>query len=256
MGNIYFVQHGGNKISKIAVDTGVMTEFDIPTGPLATVVYLAVSNDASKIWFTEWASNRIGFLDNTLSVPVDLKITSKADHQPITIRLNQTVPLDILITRDNDTSMQLVSFEGIELSLIGMTDSGLRGLTYVAEPPRFNMTEVSRVNGEIKLNADPNEAVAGSYTAMAKISTLERYHLKVSVLQPQLLNLDVPVHKTQGQNLQLSENNEQSSNSMFIWFRDVARFASIGVAVTLIAYLVYRKIRKHRQKRENKNKSI
>ena len=52
-----------------------MTEFDIPTGPLATVVYIAVSPDASKVWFTEWASNRIAYLDNTVEVPLDLKIT-------------------------------------------------------------------------------------------------------------------------------------------------------------------------------------
>ena len=45
-GNIYFPQHGGNKISKISAETGLMTEFDIPTGPLATVVYIAVSPDA------------------------------------------------------------------------------------------------------------------------------------------------------------------------------------------------------------------
>ena len=61
-GNVYFVEHGGNKISKISGD-GLLTEFDIPTGPLATVVYIAVSPDASKIWFTEWESNRIGYLD-------------------------------------------------------------------------------------------------------------------------------------------------------------------------------------------------
>src|SRR6476619_7139276 len=47
-GNVYFPEHDGNKISKISSTTGEMTEFDIPTGPLATVVYIAVSPDASK----------------------------------------------------------------------------------------------------------------------------------------------------------------------------------------------------------------
>ena len=73
-GNIYFPQHGGNKISKISAGTGLMTEFDIPTGPLATVVYIAVAPDASKVWFTEWASNRIAYLDNTVAIPLDLII--------------------------------------------------------------------------------------------------------------------------------------------------------------------------------------
>ncbi|MGA9927895.1 MAG: hypothetical protein WBP96_04765, partial [Nitrososphaeraceae archaeon] len=75
-GNIYFPQHGGNKISKISAETGLTTEFDIPTGPLATVVYIAVSPDAAKVWFTEWASNRIAYLDNTLAIPLDLKTQS------------------------------------------------------------------------------------------------------------------------------------------------------------------------------------
>ena len=44
LGNIYFAQHGGNKISRISASTGLMTEFDIPTGPLATVVYIAGSS--------------------------------------------------------------------------------------------------------------------------------------------------------------------------------------------------------------------
>ena len=58
-----------------------MTEFDIPTGPLATVVHVAVTPDASKVWFTEWASNRIAYLDNTVAIPLDLIIER---NEPIT----------------------------------------------------------------------------------------------------------------------------------------------------------------------------
>jgi hypothetical protein len=36
---------------------------------------------------------------------------------------------------------------------------------------------------------------------------------------------------------------------MFIFLRDLARYASIGVAVTLIGYILYRKIAKARIKR-------
>ena len=59
-GNIYFPQHGGNKISKISAETGLMTEFDIPTGPLATVVYIAISPDALK--FGSRNGHQIGLL--------------------------------------------------------------------------------------------------------------------------------------------------------------------------------------------------
>ena len=30
-----------------------MTEYEIPTGPLATTVFVALSNYNTKIWFTE-----------------------------------------------------------------------------------------------------------------------------------------------------------------------------------------------------------
>ncbi|MGH9993570.1 MAG: virginiamycin B lyase family protein, partial [Nitrososphaera sp.] len=63
-GNIYFPQHGGNRISVID-KTGVMTEYEIPTGPLATAVFIAASDDG-KVWFTEWAANKIAYLDTTV----------------------------------------------------------------------------------------------------------------------------------------------------------------------------------------------
>ena len=37
----------------------------------------------------------------------------------------------------------------IELSAVGMTDSGLQGLTYLAKPQRFNLSETPAINGTI-----------------------------------------------------------------------------------------------------------
>ena len=54
--NIYFVQHGGNRISKIDIKSGIMTEYDIPTGPLSTAVFLTVSDNGERVWFTEYAA--------------------------------------------------------------------------------------------------------------------------------------------------------------------------------------------------------
>lgn len=45
---IYFPQHGGNRVSKIDTQSGIMTEYDIPTGPLSTAVFIAVSDDGKK----------------------------------------------------------------------------------------------------------------------------------------------------------------------------------------------------------------
>ncbi|MEP6576477.1 MAG: hypothetical protein ABJB85_08630 [Nitrososphaerota archaeon] len=253
LGNIYFPEHGGNKISKISVDAGLMTEFDIPTGPLATVVYIAISADSSKVWFTEWASNRVAYLDNTIDIPLDLRVESNSD--PISLKINQSYPLHILVTRKNNTASIPMSLNGMELSLIGMTDSGLQGLTYVAKPQRFNMTEVPSINGVMDLTVDAKEAIDGKYTVMPRISTLENDNLTISFLHPQTVDLDVPIHKAQLQNFTTSENNE-SSNSPSMMLRDLARYISVGVAVTLIGYLIYRKINQHKPKRDKQNRSI
>ncbi len=246
-GNIYFPQHGGNKISRVSVDTGLMTEFDIPTGPLATVVYAVVSPDASKVWFTEWASNRIAYLDNTMTVPLGLKNRYIGNLSPIILKINQTYPLDILVTKEGTST--LLSLNQVELSIVGMTDSGLQGLTYLANPQRVNMSEISETSASLHLKVNPEDAIAGKYTIMTRLSTVERDNLTISILSPQLIMLDVPVLKSQLQNLQTSQSNGESSTS-FILLRDIARFASIGVAVTLIGYLVYRKFVKSRYKKD------
>jgi virginiamycin B lyase len=245
LGNVYFPEHGGNRICKIS-PTGQMTEFDIPTGPLATAVYIAVSPDTSKVWFTEWASNKIAYLDNSMTLPLEFE--SKNTSQ-ISLKINQTYPLEILVTKNNTTGTSPISLSEIDLSATGMTDSGLQGLTYFAKPQSFNMTENASMHGTIDLTVDAKNAIAGKYTVMPRISALEKDNLTVSLLYPQTVTLDVPVHKSQIQNLSGSVNNQVESNFMFIFLRDLARYASIAVAVTLIGYLVYRKIAKARIKR-------
>jgi len=247
-GNIYFAQHGGNKISKISADSGLMIEIDIPTGPLATVVYVAVPPDAAQVWFTEWASNRIAYLDNTLAVPLGLITESNSNLSPFILKLNQTAPINIIVTRNNNIP-PLLSLNQIELSLVGMTDSGLQGLTYIAKPQRFNLSETPIINGTIDVSVN-NEAVAGKYTVMARVSTLERDNLTISLLYPQSVTVDVPIHKSQLPNFPTSVNEQPSNTSSLL--RDIARYASIGVALTLIAYLVSKKIR---QRRERRNKA-
>lgn len=241
-GNVYFLEHGGNKISKISKD-GLLTEYDIPTGPLATVVYIAVSPDASKIWFTEWASNRIGYLDNTISLPLDLKIVTIL---PTILKPNQNYPLEIAIIRNDKITNTLLSLNGLELSVIGMTESGLEGLTYLAEPQRFNLTDLASINGTLSLTIG-KDATTGKYSIMPRISTLENDNLTVSLSYPQTIELEIPVQKSPLQNMS-SEANQNSSDVVLIFLRDLARYGSIGVAVILIGYLAYRKIKNHKPK--------
>ena len=157
----------------------------------------------------EWASNRIGYLNNSLPSPLDLATQNDRYPSPITLRINHTIPLDVMVTKDNNMSRPL-SLNNIELSAIGMTDYALQGVTYVAKPQRFNMNETSKINGTIDFNVNPDDAIAGKYTIMTRVSTMDRDNLTGSLLYPQMVVVDVPIHKSQLQNLPSSFNEQQT----------------------------------------------
>ena len=50
-------QHGGNRITVIYNATGLMTEYEIPTGPVSTTLFIAASDDG-KFWYTEWIATK------------------------------------------------------------------------------------------------------------------------------------------------------------------------------------------------------
>ncbi|MGI0013923.1 MAG: virginiamycin B lyase family protein, partial [Nitrososphaera sp.] len=127
--NIYFPQHIGNRISKIDTKTGIMTEYDIPTGPLSTTLFAAVSDDGKKVWFTEWASNKVGNLDTTVPVPFDLEVRNN-NQTIITLDKNGSKSLDILLKAEGNNGNLGVSIDEVGLAVVGMSDSGLKGVTY------------------------------------------------------------------------------------------------------------------------------
>src|SRR6266487_2600412 len=97
--SIYFPEHGGNKISKIETKSGIMTEYDIPTGPLSTALFIAVSEDGKKVWFTEWASNKIAYLDTTIPVPFRMQVIEKdLGTTPIILKVNEPKTFKVIIT--------------------------------------------------------------------------------------------------------------------------------------------------------------
>jgi streptogramin lyase len=60
-GNIYFVEHNGNKIGRLSPDSNTITEWTIPTnssGPTA----LAFDSSSGSLYFVENNTNKIGRL--------------------------------------------------------------------------------------------------------------------------------------------------------------------------------------------------
>lgn len=221
-GNVYFAQHGGNRISEIAPD-GIMTEYEVPTGPLSTVVFLSSSQEG-RVWFAEWASNKIGFLDTTIDVPFSLQTQDRA----LVLDATGTQTLNVTVSREERT----MSPSQVEIGLAGMSESGLTGIIYEARPPRTDL-QVSPAESKIDIRA-AEDARPGDYTVMVRASALESDGLTVSKLYPLKLVLDVPEPIAQGRH---QEEPLQDSN-------DITRYLAIVAIVGLVGFMIYRRIRK------------
>jgi virginiamycin B lyase len=260
--NIYFPEHGGNRIAKINVESGEMTEYDIPTGPLSTTIFIALSDDGKKVWFTEWASNKVGYLDTTIPIPFNMKIAgnnNNANYYPITLKPNESKSVEALLNTDNNASTSpasVLSLSEVEIAVIGMSDSGLRGITYTATPQRINMQQYPINKSQITLNVEQDQARSGQYTAMIKASASENKDqlLFVSLLYPIPLTLNLPTTALISQQQQNSfQNNNQKSTFPSILddpFRSMIRILALPVAIGLIAFIIYGRIKRSKRRRQ------
>jgi virginiamycin B lyase len=273
--DIYFPQHGGNRISKIDTRSGLMTEYDIPTGPLSTVLFISVSDDGNKVWFTEWASNKIGYLDTTIPIPLHMRViqnnnnnytntssSSSNNNNILVLKKNQSKTIDVLLNAEKvNNSSSSLSLNEVEVSLTGMSDSGIKGITYTAKPERVNMSSFSTIKSNIDLNVEENNNNAatkpGQYTAMVRTTAAEREggQLLVSLLYPVVIKLDIPVPASTTSSLQQQQNQPNTTGAGgegFIQdplFPNIIRLLALPAAIGLIAYIIYRRIR-----RRSKNK--
>ncbi len=240
---IYFTQHGGNRITEISKDGKLMTEYEVPTGPLSTVVYLSPAADG-KVWFAEWASNKIAYLDTAMQVPFML------DVEKTTVTLNGSGPQSIAVslnsssdatnTTTNTTATTApVSLSEVEIGLTGMTESGLQGVIYEAQPPRMNLQDARSAQSEIQIRALEN-ARPGNYTVMVRAFAPENDGLMISKLYPVELILDVPEPSSRQDSNNMFPNQQQtttmSSDSLV---QDVIMIGA-PLAVGLIVFAVFR----------------
>ena len=232
-GNVYFAQHGGNKISKVD-EIGTITEYDIPTGPLSTAIYLDISNDGKKVWFTEVLGNKIGYLDTDISVPFDLQTTK---GEIVFTETKKSEQVTVVINNSEDHG-GLLSLDTINVFLVGMTHSGLSGISFTANPDTVNLNEENSVESTLDISVDKN-AESGTYQTMLQISTAETIDesMRVSKLYPLTIVLDLP--KTSP----APNNTIQNAEAAFT-VKDVIQYAAIGTIAILIAALLYNRIKR------------
>jgi streptogramin lyase len=265
--DIYFPEHGGNRIAKIDVESGQMTEYDIPTGPLSTALFTAISEDGKRVWFTEWASNKIACLDTTIPVPLSVQVpgyyninnSSNNTNSVLVLKRNEPRVLDVVLKAGNNkagsfysTSRSLLLNE-VGLSLVGMTDSGITGINYTAQPQRIHMGKNSTTTSQIALQVENNEnsgrssiAMPGQYTVMVRATAFENKNNNslVSLLYPVQIRLDMPPPSPSTQ--LYSQQTYPKSLFDLSSLPDILRFLALVTAIGLIAYLVYIRIKRSR----------
>jgi streptogramin lyase len=230
---LYFAQHGGNRITEINKD-GMMTEYEVPTGSLSTVVYLSAASDG-KVWFAEWASNKIAYLDTAMQVPFTLNTEKTA------VTLNGSSPQSIGVSLNSSSNAtnttSSVSLSQVEIGLVGMTESGLQGVTYEAQPPRMDLQDIRSTQSEIQISTQEN-ARPGNYTLMVRAFAPEQDGLVISKLYPVKLVLDVPEPVSGQDSENMFQNQVQQTSDTTV--QEALMIAAPVGAAGLIAFGIYR----------------
>ena len=267
--------------------------------------------------------NKIAYLDTTVPVPFEMQINlsqnqDKDDNQdinslnndsiitPLVLKPSEGKILDVMlktekINSDNRsintlnntiTSLasdpsSLLSLNEVELSVIGMTETGfVPGLTYSANPQRINMSDNGGDTNQIQTNKTYYSRIKlilekesidkislNEYSVMIKSSAsegIEQYQehqqevqhpLFVSLLFPIPVLLDLPQSVIPDQQQVVSDKNlipnnddedNQSPRESFFGIRDISlllliRVISLSGAIALVGYLIYIRVRRSRK---------
>ena len=262
--NIYFAEHGGNRIAKFSLDTKTMTEYEIPTGPLATTVFVALSTDNTKIWFTEWASNKIGYLDLTKQIPYKILLNNETvNDKTLIFKNNTSYKINVSLIRNNFSisNQGNLSLNNIELSVAGVTDNGPKGISYSFDTQRINLTENNKENSLLKLDMviNDNDIIRSENNTLMIIASIrDKNNLTTSVLQPLPISIikpeesdpnSSPSHpstleeQTATNNKNYNTIKKSISSSSEINFINIIKNIPLAIAIILIGYILYKKMK-------------
>jgi hypothetical protein len=238
-----------------------MTEYEIPTGPLATTVFISLSSDNTKVWFTEWASNKIGYLDITRQNPFKILLTNETlNDKPIIFNNNNTsYQTNVSLLRNNFTSSNQddLSLNSITLSVAGMTDSGLEGITYSFNPQRINLTESNKENLLLQLDMVNDDIIRSeNNTLMIVANPFNKDNLTTSILKPlpiSIIKLESSSSSTLEETTANYRNGDQMKNftpQSEINLINIIKNLLLAIAIILIGFIIYKRIKDRNVKKK------
>lgn len=157
---IWFNEHTGNRIAFFDTKNMTMTEYEIPSRPAdGYVVYplnIAVDQIGSKIWFSEWNTDKIGAID-AKTLPFGLKV----EVSQITMSgKNGTTAIDLEITG----SETLRNNANLSLKATSSMDPASRLLNMTAKFSKENISLSAHKTEKVTLYLESHNAPAGNHT--------------------------------------------------------------------------------------------
>jgi hypothetical protein len=140
-----------------------------------------------------------------------------------------------------------VSTNDVEIGMVGMTDSGLSGVSYVANPPRTNLVENNNASTEITLTIQDGTK-PGTFSIMTRASALEKNNLVISLLYPVLVTLDVPEPLSNESIILKPQTTAVKQNQS----SDATIYMALFTAGVLIAFMIYRRVRNQKLNQNKK----
>lgn len=196
------------------------------------MIYVALDQDG-RLWFTEVLSNKIGYLDTNIPVPIHAKISEDS----IKIDSSATKYLDLWIEY-NDTPSTILT-DDLQISLTGMTHSGINGISYDIMP-KDPGTSNDKTHTVIRLS--PQDSLKpGLYNIMLQVTAKEEADkdLKVSVLRHLEILVDIPKTNV----VQDSKQTNESDAFSEITLKDIIQTVALSVAIGLSALIILRRIK-------------
>jgi virginiamycin B lyase len=170
-GQLVFNEQGANSIGVLNPETESLVEYSIPSknphwgdcGPqkncgISQVFDIALIDD--KVWFSEWAENKIGVVDTSVDLPIDIQL----DSREITLSQGETITIKFLtaLTTDNPTIVSPV---------ITNADSGENILvTYYSGDESYLLDNDEPLPTEIQISVSET-AMSGQYKVLLGAQT-------------------------------------------------------------------------------------
>ncbi|MDQ3968979.1 MAG: hypothetical protein M3275_11375, partial [Thermoproteota archaeon] len=145
--------------------------------------------------------------------------------------------IGVSLNSSSDATTSPVSVSEVEIGLTGMTESGLQGVTYEAQPPRMDLQNVKSTQSEIQISTQEN-ARPGNYTIMVRAFAPENDGLIISKLYPVELVLNVPEPVSTQDSENMFQNQRQQTSDTMV--QDVLMIGAPVGAAGLIAFGIYR----------------